>query len=190
MLEEYFDASFVEPFNPNYNAAPSQNLPVVLNTDPKHIVNIKWGITPVWLKQEKGRRDGLINIREENLKEKPTFKKDLNERRCLVIADGFYEWKKTKLGKIPYRFILKDKKPFAMAGLWEEHDGLKQFAIITTIPNKLASKVHNRMPVILSKKEDRIWLQDGLDFNKALNILNPYADKEMLLYEVSKVVKI
>src|SRR3989344_9701389 len=131
MLEKRFNAKLEEPISPNYNAAPSQKMPVILNTDPKHIVLTKWGIKPVWFKSVSGKSDGLINIRAETLKEKHTFKKDLEERSCLILADGFYEWKKIGSKKIPYRFVLKNRKPFAFAGLWEENEGEKRFAIIT-----------------------------------------------------------
>jgi putative SOS response-associated peptidase YedK len=182
-----FDARPTDPLSPNYNAAPSQKLPVILNTDIKHITPIKWGIKPVWFKPQAGRREALINIRAENLKEKPTFKKDLRERRCLVLADGFYEWKKTKDGKIPYRFVLKTGEPFAFAGLWEEHDGIRQFAIITTEPNTLAKKIHNRMPVILEKNEERAWLADLSEAN-ALDMLDAYSANKMNAYPISTKV--
>ncbi|OGF74264.1 hypothetical protein A2W57_00710 [Candidatus Giovannonibacteria bacterium RIFCSPHIGHO2_02_43_16] len=189
MLEDYFDAKFEETFKPNYNAAPSQSLPVILNKDPLHIILAPWGIKPVWLEHSNiKRKDGLINIRAETLKEKATFKKDLKERRCLVISDGYYEWKKTDKGKIPYRFILKKQMPFAFAGLWEQNEGEERFAVITTTPNKMAVKVHHRMPVILNMKEKDAWLDADLDPIKALKMLDPYPEKEMEYFEVSKTL--
>lgn len=177
-LQERFHAKFVGSFKPCFNAAPSQNLPVILNTDPEHIRLVRWGLRPSWFKG----KDGLINIRAETLEEKKTFKKNLDGMRCLVLADGFYEWKHVGSKKIPYRFTLKNKEPFAFAGLWDSH-GEEEFAIITTTPNALAKEVHNRMPVILEKKNEERWLKKG-----ELSLLDSYDPKEMAMYEVSTLV--
>src|SRR2546428_12761720 len=133
-IEARFGAKYLEAMKPRYNAAPSQPLPVILNCDPRHVVFAAWGIRPVWMRVAK--KDGLINVRFETLRDRPTFHADLSARRCLVPADGFYEWK-TGAGKrkIPYRITRRDGKPFAFAGIWEEdsNDGaLPRFAIITT----------------------------------------------------------
>lgn len=182
ILEDRFQAKFFEDaqYEPRYNAAPSQILPVILNTEPGHIEMARWGIVPIWWK----RKDGLINVRAETLIEKHTFKKDLESRRCLVLADGFYEWQKTKDGKQPYRFIRKDQEPFAFAGIWETNtfDGEKvnTFSIITTTPNEVTKEVHDRMPVILSPLEEMIWLEGG-----SVELLNPFPAEEMEAYKVS-----
>ena len=185
ILEDRFQAKFLEDskYEPRYNAAPSQILPVILNTEPGHIEMARWGIMPVWWT----RKDGLINVRAETLIEKHTFKKDLESRRCLVLADGFYEWQKTKEGKQPYRFIRKDKEPFAFAGIWETNtfDGEKinTFSIITTTPNEVTKQVHGRMPVILSPQEEMKWLEGG-----GVELLNPFPAEEMETYKVGSTL--
>jgi len=192
-LNERFNAELPkELIEPNYNAAPSQKLIVIPQKTPHQMRLFKWGLMPYWLK---GKTDGMINIRVESLKEKPIFKKDLREHRCLVLADGFYEWKKEKDGKHPFRIILKDKEPFAFAGICQTTINEKseeveyRFAIITTAPNKLMSRIYTRMPVILEKKEESQWLDDRLDPEKALKLLiSPYSYQDMLAYEVSRIV--
>jgi putative SOS response-associated peptidase YedK len=112
VLEERFGATFAEPMERRFNAAPSQGRPVILNAEPDRIRLVSWGINPFWLKRSRG--DGLINVRVETLRDK--FRDDLAERRCLVLADGFYEWAKTPDGKVPYRFVRSDRAPFAFCG--------------------------------------------------------------------------
>lgn len=187
LLEERFNAEFEVNFVPRYNASPSQNLPVILNIEPQKIQMIKWGLQPSWLKKATGK-DGLINVRSESLISKPTFKKDLEQRRCLILADGFYEWKATKVGKQPYRFTLEDEKPFAMAGIWEEnHDEsgkkFKTFAIVTTEPSNFVTAIHHRMPVMLSPKDEKTWLSEKVKDPRGL--LVTFTDK-LNVYPVSR----
>ena len=187
VIEKRFKAKFESSeYTPRYNAAPSQMLPVILNTEPDKIKMVRWGLQPVWMQKKSGKKDGLINVRSETLKEKHTFKSDLEKRRCLVLADGFYEWQKNPNGKkIPFRFTLKDKGLIAMAGLWEENENGKNFAIITTTPNTLLAKVHNRMPVILEERTESKWLDDALKYEEIIKILIPHTDKDMMGYAVS-----
>jgi putative SOS response-associated peptidase YedK len=189
ILEERFTAKFeADNYNPRYNAAPSQKLPVILNTDPKIIHMIEWGIKPAWLKQV-SKRDSLINVRSETIKEKKTFKKDFEERRCLVLADGFYEWKKNGNGpKIPYRIVLKRNKLFAFAGLWEIFEDKPVFAIITTIPNSILEPIHNRMPVILDENDESDWINVDEPVSSLLKFLHPLPGKKMESYTVSTLV--
>ena len=194
LIENRFGAKFEDDFfTPRYNAAPSQSLPVILNTEPEIIKPLEWGIRPKWLKQV-ANKEGLINIRVENLSEKPTFRKDLNSHRCLVLADSFYEWKKTTAKqKTPYRFQLKTGEPFAFAGLWEvneDEDGqeIETFAIITTESNKLVEKVHNRMPVILPKEQEKVWLESDMRADELISLLKPYPADQMKMYEISNRV--
>lgn len=192
LLEKRFNAKLDEPIKPRYNAAPSQKLPVITNEKPDTIQLYLWGLRPVWLK-ETTKKDGLTNVREETLKEKPTFKGDLRKRRCLVLTDGFYEWRKNSTGKkTPFRIERKDKKPFAFAGLWEENEKngkkIHTFAIITTQPNQIMRPIHNRMPVILPEKEEEIWLNNGLDEKKTLSLLNPYNNENLFAYEISTII--
>src|SRR5881296_2768593 len=119
-IEARFGAKYLEAMKPRYNAAPSQPLPVILNNDPRHVVFAAWGIRPIWMSRV-AKKDGLINVRFETLRDKATFRADLEGRRCLVPADGFYEWK-TRVGKrkIPYRITRRDGKLLAFAGIWQE----------------------------------------------------------------------
>ncbi len=181
-----FDAAF---FTPRYNAAPSQSLPVILNTEPKKIQFVAWGLRPAWITKV-NKREGLINVRAETLREKPTFKSDLQHRRCLVIADSFYEWKKEGKLKTPFRISLKSGEPFTFAGIWEENqdeDGhpLKTFAIITTAANALVVQVHNRMPAILRKESEQTWLNSDVIQENLVSLLYPYPENLMQMYEVS-----
>jgi putative SOS response-associated peptidase YedK len=190
-LEARFQAKFDELlFQPRYNAAPSQALPVILNTEPQTIQRLAWGLRPAWSRTI-GKKDGIINVRAETLREHPTFKGDLAERRCLVLADSFYAWRKEAgKRKTPFRILLKTAEPFAFAGLWEENedtDGhrIRTFALITTAANALVAQVHPRMPVLLQREDERVWLEQGTKPEKALAVLRPYPAELMQLYEVS-----
>jgi putative SOS response-associated peptidase YedK len=179
VLEKRFHARFAENFRPRYNAAPSQRLPVILNSAPHQIRLLKWGLNPPCLR-EFAKKDGLINVKAETLKEKTTFKADLEKRRCLVLADSFYEWKRTAGGKkAPFRLLLKNRQPFAFAGIWEldkdrEGKEVETFAIITTRPNQQAAEIHNRMPVILSERGEKLWVNPEVPAATALQELKPY----------------
>ena len=181
-LEVQFKVKVANDYQPRYNAAPTQLMPVILNEDPDTAQMVFWGLKPVWF--HPGKKVYLNNVRAENLREKPTFKKDLMERRCLVLADGFYEWQKTEDGKQPYRIVLKDNRPFAFAGLWEENmiedKKVKTFAIITTTPNSVLLPIHNRMPVLLSPGDENKWLKEP-----DLDLLNPFSPEKMEAYKVS-----
>lgn len=170
---------------PRYNARPGQNLPAVLNTHPNELQIIKWGLKPVWMKGKM-----LINVRDNSLANKYIFRDDLWHRRCIIPADGFYEWKNIDGTKYPFRFVLKTKSTFSFAGIWEEDPKTKEplFAIITTEPNKLVAKVHDRMPVILHKKDETKWLNTKEDANLALDLLAPYPAHLMDGYPVSTMV--
>jgi putative SOS response-associated peptidase YedK len=190
-LEARFQATFADSlFQPRYNAAPSQALPVILNTAPQTIHRLAWGLRPAWARSM-GKKDGIINVRAETLRERQTFKKDLAERRCLVLADSFYEWRK-EVGrrKTPFRMLLKTHEPFAFAGIWEENENsdgerIHTFAIITTESNELAAEVHNRMPVLLRQEDERVWLERETNAERALSVLRPYPAELMQMDEVS-----
>ena len=192
-LAERFDASLPEEgLRPRYNAAPTQNLPVILNEDERHIQLLRWGLVPFWA-EDPAIGSRMINARSETLAEKPSFRTPLKKRRCLVLADGFYEWQKTPDGKVPMRITLKTSEPFAMAGLWETWkeptgDLLRTFTIITTSPNDLLEPIHNRMPVILPREHEAIWLDNDADQGIWLDMLRPYPAELMTAYPVSKRV--
>ncbi len=189
-LAEHFDAlPPVEPESPRYNAAPTQNLPTLLNDGDRHIQLLRWGLIPHWAK-DAAQGNRMINVRVESLTEKPTFKNTLQKRRCLVLADGFYEWQKNEHGKTPMRFTLKSGEPFAFAGLWElwnnpEGELVRTFTILTTTPNELVESVHNRMPVILLPENEKTWLSNDAETGDWLKVLNPYPADLMKVYAVS-----
>lgn len=170
-----------------YNIRPSQPLVTILNTDPEQMVLAQWGIVPFW---DKTGKKQIINARADSL-EKPTFKKSFLERRCLILADGFYEWKaESSKSKIPYRFTLKSEEPFAFAGIWQEKDDEPQAVIITTDPNKIVEPIHNRMPAILKPEYEQEWLNPDLQDEQILELLQPYPDKKMKDYIVSTLVNL
>ena len=193
ILEDRFYAKAAENFKRQYNAYPNHDrykLPVVTNEDPEHITLRYWGILPVWWTRDKR---GLINIKHETLRDKSTFRKDLTARRCLVLADGFYEWKGERGQKTPYHIRLKGGEPFAFAGLYEENKlddrAIDTFAIVTTAPNELMALIHNRMPVILCREDEHEWINPDTTPEQALEILDrPVASDAMESYVVSQNV--
>ncbi|QHT65599.1 SOS response-associated peptidase [Rhodocytophaga rosea] len=192
-IEKRFHVQIEEDsVHPSYNAAPSQNLPVISNYNPTLAAYYKWGLIPFWAK-DAAIGNKLINARAETLLEKPSFKKSLQSKRCLVIADGFYEWQKNGKTKQPYRITLKDNGLFAFAGLWDEWKNeqgnkVRSFTIITTSPNSLMESIHDRMPVILKPEDEKDWLGTNLRPEDALELLRPYNAKQMQAYQVSKLV--
>lgn len=172
---------------PRFNVSPSQEVPIVrLEDDSRVLRGFQWGFTLHAGKTEKE----LINARAETVDEKPTFKKAFRERRCLVIADGFYEWRTLAGKKQPIYFKLKDGTPFAFAGLWTENkDGETRCLHITTTANELVRPVHNRMPVILRSDAEDDWLTSAPDDHDfLLNLLQPYPPELMESYAVSSAV--
>jgi putative SOS response-associated peptidase YedK len=150
-------------------------------------------LIPSWAKDEAiGHR--MINARAETLAEKPSFKRALQKRRCLIVADGFYEWKAAGKKKTPMFIALKSRQPFGFAGLWEtwkspKGEAIHSCTIITTTPNTLMESIHNRMPVILRREAEAQWLDRAVDDpQKLLPLLTPYPDNEMTAYEVSQIV--
>ncbi|MGE5444856.1 MAG: SOS response-associated peptidase [Ignavibacteriales bacterium] len=190
---------FINPKNvllsPRYNIAPSQNSPtVIVNQDQRELIMMRWGLIPSWAKDASiGYK--MINARSETLTQKSSFRRPFKERRCLVLADGFYEWdKRDKRSKIPYHFVLKTREPFAFAGLWDEWktpdgDELLSFTIITTEANELVEKIHDRMPAILREEDESRWLDPHLkDTDKLSELLKPFPSHLMEAYEVSTIV--
>lgn len=179
-------------FQANYNVAPTHACPVIPQADPNHIHLYRWGLIPHWARDMKiGYR--MINARAETLAEKSSFKNPLQRSRCLVLADGFYEWKKDGSNKQPYRITLNQGGIMTLAGLydqWRSPEGqmIYSFTIITTEPNSLMANIHDRMPVILDSVGAEKWLQQGLPQEDALNMLRPYDADSMQAYPVSKAV--
>jgi len=179
---------------PNYNCAPSQKLPITSNDSPQAMSFYTWGLIPFWAK-DKSIGYKMINARGETLAEKPAFRNAWKTRRCLVPADAFYEWKKTqnpKEKKIPYRIFLPEQSIFSMAGIWEQWknpDGeiVRSFSIVTTQPNSLMAEIHDRMPVILSKENEKKWLM--LNDEKSLrDLIKPFPVEKMDAYQISTLV--
>jgi putative SOS response-associated peptidase YedK len=177
-------------YKARYNCAPSQDLPVITGELPGELVFFRWGLIPSWAKDSTiGYR--MINAKAETILEKPSFRSAVRSRRCLVPADGFYEWKKEK-GKIPYRIVRKDRVPFAMAGIWERWAGrdgtvIHSFSIITTIPNELVEKIHDRMPVILRREDEQKWIGKTPE-DEIISMLKPFPADLMESYPVSPLV--
>jgi putative SOS response-associated peptidase YedK len=177
-------------YTPTYNAAPSQALSVILNDDPESIVRADWGFVPHWADGREGVK-AVINARAESVADKPFFRSAFKDNRCLVLADGFYEWRRSQTeGKVPYRIALRSREPFAFAGLWSQvHDSSgslhSTFCIITTTPNELVAKIHDRMPVILRQEDEEDWLNPQLGLDEAKAMLSPYPVERMVAYQVS-----
>jgi len=196
-IAERFGVVLQESVAPNYNAAPSQRLPVVTNAAPDQVQLFQWGLVPAWVK-ERGTGPQPINARAETLAEKPSFRQLLQRRRCLVLADSFYEWQQTggaKGPKTPHRILLQNEQPYAFAGLWDEWverstgEVLPTFTIITTEPNALMARLHNRMPVILpDRAAEQAWLNDGTSAADRQDLLQPYPADLMREYVVSTLV--
>lgn len=191
-LSARFNAGYTEEFDaPRYNIRPSQPIPVILNSNSKVISFAQWGIHP---KYDKTRKMFFINARDDSL-QKPTWKKMVHENRCLIPADGFYEWQKLENTRIktPFRFELKNMKLFAFAGLWQEEideNGITipHCVIITTEPNDTVGKIHDRMPAILHTEQERAWLDNETPLEVLLAMLKPYEDTDMQSFQVSSLV--
>ena len=179
---------------PSYNVAPTQEVAVVVQKDEGvALEKMRWGLIPSWAKDPTiGSK--MINARAETVSEKPSFKRPLKDRRCLVVADGFFEWQKTAQGKTPMFIRLKSGRPFGLAGLYDvwtspEGEAVTSCTIITTNANDLMRPIHDRMPVILPKSHEPTWL--SLAIHQAadlLPILTPYPAEEMEAYAVSRFV--
>ena len=220
-LEDRFGATADRSLEPRYNAvanakrllpanlrfatAPGQELPVITNDAPDTIAHLQWGLIPAWADDPSiGNR--LINARAETVDEKRSFREAYERRRCLVLADGFYEWTATNAGKQPYRVTLDDGEPFALAGLWErwqppqkqtgldefgnsepesEADPVETFTIVTTEPNAVIEPLHDRMAVVLPADSEQRWLDGDGDRTE---LLEPYPAEEMRAYPVSTAV--
>lgn len=188
--ERYNTEVFDEMYKPNYNCTPSQYLPVITNIAPKKISLLKWGLVPFWAKDPKvGYRN--INTRAETIDIKPSFKKAMEKNRCIIPANGFYEWKKGTQ-KIPYRIAMINDSIMSFAGIydqWTDAEGtiISTFSIITTEANSLVKSIHHRMPVILSKNNEEQWLYDN-NKNNLKKLLLPFSSDKMKMYEISNLV--
>lgn len=178
-----------------YNVAPSQPVAVVVDPQQRNVEMMRWGLVPSWAK-DVSIGNKLINARAETLTEKPSFRNAFARRRCLILADGFFEWKKPGKGRggvpMPYYFQRKERKPFAFAGLWEfwrspEGDPLRSCTLITTQANGLVAPVHDRMPVMLAGQASWDWLLNSR-MEDLQAMLKPFPEEEMVAYPVSRMV--
>ncbi len=173
-----------------FNCAPFQYLPVITNDEPRKLEYFRWGLLPQWAKDERIAAK-MINARSETVMDKPAFKTAFERKRCLIPANGFYEWNKNKV-KQAYRFYMRDESLFAMAGLWERWKGsdgewLFTFSILTTRANALLQDIHDRMPVILSADDENKWLYNN-DINVVSELLKPFPAHKMERYPISALV--
>ncbi len=193
--ETFTEYTFPQNFAPRFNIAPSQPILVIPNDDQNAADFFIWGLIPMWAKDPSiGNR--LINARAETLEEKPAFRGSLKYKRCLILADGFYEWKGApgRKTKTPFFIHMKDRKPFAFAGLWDSWNGpdgsqVKSCAIITTVPNELMAIIHNRMPAILHPRDYAKWLDPSPQTPDQLKpLIKPFPAEMMNAYPVSALV--
>ncbi|MGD1847219.1 MAG: SOS response-associated peptidase [Salibacteraceae bacterium] len=191
-LIEQFDAIFEEDFAPNFNAAPSQLLPVLRQSDQRYFELLRWGLIPFWAKDHRiGYK--MINARSETVAEKPAFRNLLPHNRCIVPAEGYYEWKPTASGKVPHYIHLKSTGVFGMAGLWttwknKEQQPVHSFTILTCAANPEVTHIHDRMPVILPPEQQRLWLDPDLPLSQLNELMVSFPGDAMDYYTVSKAV--
>ena len=175
-------------------------MPVLTNEQPDRFQAFNWGLIPFWVKtpeQAAGLRAKTLNARAETVLEKPSFRQAIRKRRCLVPANGFYEWRAFQGKKYPYYIFLRDQQVFSFAGLWEEWvnpatgEILKTYSILTTEANALMAKIHNtkkRMPVILPREQERAWLDEGLSAAELLSLMKPLPAELMEAYTISRLI--
>lgn len=174
------------------NITPGQQIAAVIRDDKTRLVHYRWGLVPSWAK-DPSIGNKMFNARAETIAEKPSFRKAFQNRRCLIIADGFYEWQKLGNVKKPFYFSMKSGRPFGFAGLYEtwmspEREPINTCTIITTRPNELVRSIHDRMPVIIPKDKERSWIDPvNRDREMLLSLLKPYPSDEMAMFEAGPV---
>ncbi len=193
-VEKQLGIKVPETLNANYNIAPTQKAYVITNQLPDMLQEFRWGLIPYWARNAKAGSN-LINARAEGIASKPSFRIPMRKQRCLVIADGFYEWRKTGTGmaSMPYRIMMHNGAILVFAGIWdvwknEQGEDIHSFSIITTRPNAEMSTVHNRMPVILPNRElQNRWLNEK-DLIETIALLQPLEDEMLRIFPVSYAV--
>lgn len=189
-LQEY-NIPIPKDFEPRFSLAPTDIGLVITADRPKEIQKMHFGLVPYWSKDKKGAFK-MINARSETLLETKTYRPLVEKaKRCLVLADGFYEWENIDGQKLPYRFTLLGREVFAFAGLWSRwkdpltNDPYETFTVITTQPNELVKPIHDRMPVILPKEEEMAWLTHDVPVADLMKLLIPYPEDDMHKFRVS-----
>lgn len=186
-LEKRFDADVASgvEYQPRFNIAPGEDLEVITNEAPETIERFHWGLLPFWADEID---DGLINARSETAHEKRSFQDAWESRPCLVLSSGFYEWQRQNGGqKQPYRIHREDDPAFALAGLWQateiDDDDVRSVTILTTEPNDLMEPIHDRMPVVLPRDEEDVWLSSGPE--ERAELCRPYPEDDLDAYPIS-----
>ncbi|MGM7703317.1 SOS response-associated peptidase [Pseudalkalibacillus sp. Hm43] len=196
LLMDWFDIDEFAPgfdLQPRYNIAPSQDIVAIVSNEGKRRAGfLKWGLIPFWAK-DPSIAYKMINARAETVPEKPSFKHAFKRRRCIIPADGFYEWKKEGKQKQPKYIKMKNDKPFGFAGLWEkwkdeQGNPVHTCTILTTEPNDLMEDIHNRMPVILPKDDYSKWLEWDGEQEALVDMMQPFEASDMMAYNVSTIV--
>ena len=192
-IAEVFEVPEVPELPARYNIAPTQDVPVIrLGDGGREFALLHWGLIPSWA-DDPAIGSRMINARAETVAEKPAFRRAFRSRRCLVVSDGFFEWRREGGRKQPYFIRMKDERPFAFAGLWERWEKLgepiESCTVITGEPNEVVAPLHDRMPVIVPESAYDTWLDPGVSDPKRLQeLLVPYPPEEMEAYPVSTMV--
>ena len=201
-VKDTFQVKIGTKFGKRYHVGAFDNvkLPVITNENPKQVELFNWGLVPFWVKDEKTAKDiseRTVNARSETIFEKPAFRSSAGKKHCLVVADGFFEWRYFNGINYPYYIKLKNQEAFAMAGLWDcwtnknTDEKIYSYTIITTEANSLMAKIHNkkkRMPVILEREDEMKWISNEINKTTAKNILKPYNENKMEAYTISKLI--
>lgn len=183
------------PFHqPRYNVAPSQQIPAIIHDGQSNRLGLlKWGLIPSWADDDK-RGSSMINARSETVAAKPAFRDSFQRKRCIIPADGFFEWVLTSGGKQPMRIVMKNRSLFSMAAIYDtwiapDKSKVSSCSILTTTANSVVAPIHDRMPVLLNKQDEQLWLDRSLQSSELLlPLLKPYPAEEMEAYPVSPKV--
>jgi len=194
LLKQQYGIDIPKDYKPRYNIAPSQEILTITQEEVGKFTTMRWGLLPFWYKEEKKdsykRKPFLINARSETLQEKVSFKKPFASRRCIVPADGFYEWVKQGDKRIPYYIHLEERRLFSIPGLYEERvdkhgEVTYTCTLITTSPNKEMKPIHDRMPVIFGTEEEKLWLDESTPTEVLQDMLQPYPNGQLQVDHVS-----
>lgn len=192
-LESFFELDDRPQLSPRFNIAPTQNVPIIRRAadEERRLEMMRWGLIPSWI-DPAAQPVALINARSETADRKPAFREAYRERRCLIPATGFFEWKKTGRSRSPFYFRLSGGGLFALAGLWEESrkgdTPVRSCTVLTTAPNRLVEPIHDRMPAILSRGLFKTWLDPTSSLPELRTLLAPIAAEEMVCHPVSRLV--
>jgi putative SOS response-associated peptidase YedK len=192
-IEKRFKAKFTEPWKPRFNVAPTNLMPVITNKNPTEFSIFKWGFIPSWSLDDKASTN-LINARSETILTKAPFKQAIRSQRCLIPADGFFEWQRQGKNRVPFRITLNSDEALCFAGIWDSWERpdneeiINTFTIITTSSNEIMREIHDRMPVILPPDLESTWLDNSLTETDIQMLLKPFDSDKMNSYKVNKIV--